>query len=178
MTWDFGSKFSPAAVNALAQSQTILPSFLINPDSPTVPVSGQRLGGGEGLAIAQSRCPWWIEGMLLLLQAIEDAPEPEAWQRRRGAHAHNAVANALREGRLVRQPCEVCGRAEAVQAHHDDYSKPLDVHWLCMDHHKAHHAALGTYADNGKAIHGPRRRLTGHRSEWELARNQELAVSA
>lgn len=38
-------------------------------------LSGLRLGGGEGLAIAQSRCVWWIEGMLRLLQAIEDAPE-------------------------------------------------------------------------------------------------------
>ena len=51
--------------------------------------------------------------------------------------AHVAVGNALRDGRLVRQPCEVCG--ERAQAHHDDYSKPLEVRWLCTTHHAEWH---------------------------------------
>lgn len=45
----------------------------------------------------------------------------------------------LRRGLLERQPCEVCG-GEA-EMHHDDYSKPLEVRWLCRDHHMAHHQA-------------------------------------
>lgn len=49
--------------------------------------------------------------------------------------ARNAVSNALRDGRLVRQPCEVCVRKDA-QAHHHDYAKPLDVRWLCFEHHR------------------------------------------
>ena len=44
------------------------------------------------------------------------------------------TSNAIRDGRLVRQPCEVCG-AEKVEAHHDDYSKPMEVRWLCRKHH-------------------------------------------
>jgi hypothetical protein len=56
-------------------------------------------------------------------------------------HARNLVAAALRHGRLVRQPCEVCGWMEA-QAHHDDYDKPLDVQWLCRMHHEQHHEQL------------------------------------
>ena len=48
--------------------------------------------------------------------------------------AHNSVANAVRAGKLVKQPCEVCG-AENVHAHHDDYAKPLEVRWLCPAHH-------------------------------------------
>lgn len=52
--------------------------------------------------------------------------------------AHVATGNAIRDGRLVREPCEVCGH-ERAQAHHDDYSKPLDVRWLCVTHHKAWH---------------------------------------
>lgn len=52
--------------------------------------------------------------------------------------ARVAVGNALRDGRLTRQPCEVCGHEKA-QAHHDDYSKPLDVRWLCTTHHAEWH---------------------------------------
>lgn len=45
---------------------------------------------------------------------------------------------AIRSGKLIKQPCEVCGEAK-VEAHHDDYSKPLDVRWLCKKHHSLHH---------------------------------------
>ncbi len=51
-----------------------------------------------------------------------------------------AVANAKRRGKLVPSPCEICG--SAAQAHHEDYSRYLDVHWLCPDHHSQHHRAL------------------------------------
>ncbi len=50
--------------------------------------------------------------------------------------------NAVRDGRLVRKPCEVCGTTERVQAHHDDYSKPLEVRWLCFVHHRQAHGQL------------------------------------
>lgn len=59
--------------------------------------------------------------------------------------AHRVVKNAIRRGRLVRLPCEVCGAAKA-QAHHDDYSKPLDIRWLCRAHHMEHHRK---YQDEG-----------------------------
>jgi hypothetical protein len=49
------------------------------------------------------------------------------------------VRRALKTGRLVRSTCEVCG-SQRVHAHHDDYSKPLDVRWLCPPHHQEHHA--------------------------------------
>lgn len=58
------------------------------------------------------------------------------------AHHHKArelVAKAVARGDLVRQPCEVCG-AHKVHAHHDDYSRPLDIRWLCPPHHREHHA--------------------------------------
>lgn len=54
--------------------------------------------------------------------------------------ARTAVGNAIRDGRLTKKPCQVCGTAHDVQAHHTDYSKPLDVQWLCRQHHwDAHH---------------------------------------
>lgn len=55
------------------------------------------------------------------------------------AKAHRAVEAAIQQGKLVRAPCEVCGSKKAVHAHHDDYSKPLSVRWLCAKHHLQHH---------------------------------------
>ena len=54
------------------------------------------------------------------------------------AQAHNAVSNAVRDGKLTKLPCEVCGKTRA-QAHHDDYGKPLEVRWLCTTHHAEWH---------------------------------------
>ena len=48
--------------------------------------------------------------------------------------AREAISNALRDGRVVKSPCEVCGNEES-QAHHEDYSKPLEVQWLCRSCH-------------------------------------------
>ena len=47
------------------------------------------------------------------------------------------VCRAIANGKLSRQPCDVCG-APAL-AHHTDYSKPLEVRWLCPLHHKQLH---------------------------------------
>ena len=52
--------------------------------------------------------------------------------------AHQAVGKAIQSGRLIRGPCEVCGVTEKVQGHHDDYSKPLVVRWLCFRCHRKH----------------------------------------
>lgn len=61
--------------------------------------------------------------------------------------AHMAVGNAVRAGRLMRRPCEVCGNK--AEAHHDDYSKPLDVRWLCFTHHRMHHGQMKHLAKEG-----------------------------
>lgn len=55
--------------------------------------------------------------------------------------AHDAVYQARRKGLLVAKPCERCG-SQKVQAHHEDYSKPLEVVWLCQAHHTARHREL------------------------------------
>jgi hypothetical protein len=52
--------------------------------------------------------------------------------------AHAQMTKAIRAGSLVRQPCEVCGSPD-VEGHHDDYSRPLLVRWLCKPHHLAAH---------------------------------------
>jgi hypothetical protein len=55
--------------------------------------------------------------------------------------ARQAVRKAVRNGVLVRQPCEVCGN-EKSEGHHDDYSRLLVVRWLCGTHHKLFHRLL------------------------------------
>jgi hypothetical protein len=56
------------------------------------------------------------------------ATHPDRYQ------ARNTVNNALRDGRLKKLPCR-CGSLK-VQAHHSDYSKPLQVDWLCFECHR------------------------------------------
>lgn len=67
-----------------------------------------------------------------------------AWRKRNPEKykAHVAVRDALKTGKLVKEPCEHANEhcKGRVHAHHDDYSKPLEVHWLCAFHHRAEHA--------------------------------------
>jgi integrase len=58
-------------------------------------------------------------------------------------NARKSVARAITSGQLVPQPCEDCGATD-VHGHHDDYTKPLDVRWLCSTCHAKLHTALGT----------------------------------
>jgi hypothetical protein len=56
--------------------------------------------------------------------------------------ARGAVYRALRDGKLKRMPCENCG-ASQTQAHHHDYSKKLDIRWLCSACHGLTHSEIG-----------------------------------
>jgi hypothetical protein len=58
---------------------------------------------------------------------------PEAYK------AQTAVGNAVRDGKLTRGLCAMCGSKNNIHAHHRDYRKPLDVVWLCAAcHHRIH----------------------------------------
>jgi hypothetical protein len=82
------------------------------------------------------------------------------WQRRKRQKnplkykAYNAVARAVASGKLVPKPCAVCGDLPT-EAHHHDYSKPLEVNWLCQKHHLELHRretrrlVLQRYPDKG-----------------------------
>lgn len=58
--------------------------------------------------------------------------------------AQIAVSNAVRDGRLKREPCFICGTK--AQAHHPNYDAPLSVTWLCPKHHKDAHAVAANDA--------------------------------
>jgi hypothetical protein len=48
------------------------------------------------------------------------------------------VRHLIEEEKLTRGSCEVCGKPNA-DAHHEDYAKPLDIRWLCRQHHAEEH---------------------------------------
>lgn len=48
------------------------------------------------------------------------------------------IMNAIKKGIIQRRPCIKCSNPNS-QGHHPDYSKPLEVVWLCQLHHSEEH---------------------------------------
>lgn len=54
--------------------------------------------------------------------------------------AHERVFYAVSTGRLINPgACSKCGVLCHTEAHHEDYSKPLEIVWLCDSCHKTRH---------------------------------------
>ena len=54
--------------------------------------------------------------------------------------AASVVYCAIRSGRLIRPAtCPFCNTETFIEAHHPDYSKPLEVIWLCRPCHRKLH---------------------------------------
>ena len=68
----------------------------------------------------------------------------EAFPERKRAAC--TVRRAVLKGIINKTHCFICGD-ENVQAHHPDYSRPLDVIWLCVHHHKMAHAMIIEYKE-------------------------------
>jgi endogenous inhibitor of DNA gyrase (YacG/DUF329 family) len=67
--------------------------------------------------------------------------------------ARQEVLMAKRKGIITPQPCFVCGEP-ITEAHHIDYSKPLDVIWLCKLHHEeVHQNKIGICIEDGMIAH-------------------------
>lgn len=66
--------------------------------------------------------------------------------------AHRLVRRAVRQG------CSACASTFRLLAHHDDYSKPLDVIWLCDSCHQERHRKLG-WGIGGRKAGGSHRAL-------------------
>ncbi len=76
-------------------------------------------------------------GKLVSRQYINQLRFPERSKAR-----HKALY-ALKKGKIKTEPC-FCGAKG--QMHHDDYSKPLEIIWLCKHHHAERDKALRTKA--------------------------------
>jgi hypothetical protein len=66
--------------------------------------------------------------------------------------ARQIVNVQIRKGLLQRQACEIDGCNGVGHAHHEDYSKPLDIVWLCRKHHEAYHHGLTEELTNRKVV--------------------------
>ena len=58
-------------------------------------------------------------------------------ENREKRNAHSRVQRAIENGLLIKpSTCQICGKCECeIQGHHHDYSKPLDVVWVCTECH-------------------------------------------
>jgi hypothetical protein len=75
----------------------------------------------------ESRRKWLVEYQRVIRQRY-----PEKYK------ARSILGHAISSGIVIKGTCEVCGNIK-VEAHHEDYSKPLDVKWLCRKHHRDIH---------------------------------------
>lgn len=66
----------------------------------------------------------------------------DAWKQRNKHKiaAHTAIGNAVAAGKVTRLPCW-CGNPKS-EGHHEDYTKPLEVIWLCRKHHAEAHRKI------------------------------------
>lgn len=57
------------------------------------------------------------------------------------AKAQHLLQRAVKIGKIKRGNCRDCNQPNA-QGHHPDYSKPLEVVWLCPVHHSREHQII------------------------------------
>ena len=57
------------------------------------------------------------------------------------AKASSALRHAVRDNKIEVGKCLLCNK-KIVHGHHYDYDKPLDVIWLCEDHHYSLHKGI------------------------------------
>lgn len=46
--------------------------------------------------------------------------------------------HAIRDGKIKKQSCKICNKKKT-EAHHPDYTRPLEVEWYCFKHHRQVH---------------------------------------
>jgi ribosomal protein S27AE len=72
------------------------------------------------------------------------------------SHVRSVTYSAIRDGIISKGNCDVCGSKD-VDAHHTDYRFPLDVRWLCRQHHYGLHKKEGSSPSNTYMHRAPER---------------------
>lgn len=58
-------------------------------------------------------------------------------------YSRGILAYAVKQGKVIKPTvCSFCGNGGKIEAHHADYSKPMEVIWLCIKCHHALHSPL------------------------------------
>jgi hypothetical protein len=79
------------------------------------------------------------------------------WPKKMPKHSTSTVYamvnNALKKG-IITKPdkCSTCGCISPLIAHHEDYSKPLSVLFVCKSCHKKRHIAINKARKSGDKI--------------------------
>ena len=55
--------------------------------------------------------------------------------------AREITRRAVKSGKIIKKCCKICKNINT-EIHHPDYTKPLNVIWLCRKHHLALHRKL------------------------------------
>lgn len=120
----------------------------------------KRAASPDGIAHACKPCAKKLDSMkhfknrdarLSRMRVYSKTPEAkkahaesiQRWQaeNQKQRAANTALGNAVRDGKVFKTACMICGETKA-EGHHADYDRPLDVIWLCTKHHKAAHAPI------------------------------------
>lgn len=87
-----------------------------------------------------------------IAQRVEKQRERRAQAGKQQYKARNFVSNGLRDGKIKKADnCFFCGASGKLHAHHHDYSRPLDVFWLCPSCHGKLHVINGDFLHRNKA---------------------------
>jgi len=130
----YAEKYGQSRLCVLATCQACHSEF-------TAAVREVNKGGGKFCSQTCQRASQAKKNAEAMRKGISRKDRTQAWKLSVSAQvhaAHDAVETAIANGTLIRHPCEICGSTR-VDAHHDDYGKPLQVRWLCRKHHLEHH---------------------------------------
>jgi hypothetical protein len=71
---------------------------------------------------------------------INESKKKWANNNKEKVYAQNILSKKLKKGEIFKpDKCIKCGSMCRLEAHHHDYTKPLDVLWLCKDCHSKEH---------------------------------------
>lgn len=89
-----------------------------------------------------------MKNYYLNIRSSDEYKHKIALYKRENYHKYKekvSARNATRRLRLNKPDrCSACNEIKKVEAHHDDYSKPLDIRWLCVECHNEWHIKNGS----------------------------------
>ena len=142
------SKFNPAVRDGKPEKCIVCGSLLHHKSEHYCSKKcAQEMASDTGGVVPEFLSKW-------KLRKYKDFKDPLSVLRKK---TRNKTNELLKKDIIKKQPCVVCGKHDVI-AHHEDYSKPTDVIWICEEHHKKYHdGKIGLF--NNKLRWNPNRLL-------------------